>query len=270
MTTKIYVASSWRNGHQQNVVAALRGIGFEVYDFKNPNGEDGFKWSNIDPDWQNWSMVQYRAMLKVRYAQFGCKRDFDAMQKADICVLCLPCGRSAHLEAGWMKGAGKKVIAYIPDGERIEPELMYGIIDNVAVGWEELMRIVVGKTFGNIKEGDTVYVTVNSNVVEETVLYAKHYEDGNSVIRITDKNSKEPKGVFEFHTPSDWKQHIAFDDTCLVFVSEEKAWNFKIDLAVQAVMQAKDRQRMCYESLLALCQNRGVNVSDVLGGRKDE
>lgn len=49
MTTKIYVASSWRNGHQQNVVAALRGIGFEVYDFKNPNGEEGFKQTCLLP-----------------------------------------------------------------------------------------------------------------------------------------------------------------------------------------------------------------------------
>jgi hypothetical protein len=38
-------------------------------------------------------------------------------------VLLLPCGRSAHLEAGWAAGAGRRVVVYTRDGE--EPELMY-------------------------------------------------------------------------------------------------------------------------------------------------
>ena len=33
---KIYVASSWRNVFQQDVVDILRDLGHEVYDFKNP------------------------------------------------------------------------------------------------------------------------------------------------------------------------------------------------------------------------------------------
>ena len=39
------------------------------------------------------------------------------------------CGRSAHSEAGWMKGAGKKVIVYQIWEE--EPELMYKLFDGV-------------------------------------------------------------------------------------------------------------------------------------------
>lgn len=34
---KIYVASSWRNVFQQDVVDILRDLGHEVYDFKNPH-----------------------------------------------------------------------------------------------------------------------------------------------------------------------------------------------------------------------------------------
>ena len=33
---RIYVASSWRNKYQPEVVAALRKAGHEVYDFRNP------------------------------------------------------------------------------------------------------------------------------------------------------------------------------------------------------------------------------------------
>ena len=139
---KVYVASSWRNEHQQEVVNQLRKDGLQVYDFKHPQGEAGFQWSNIDKNWQNWSMEEYRNALSHEYAQFGFNRDFDAMKEADVCVLCLPCGRSAHLEAGWMKGAGKRVIAYIPEGVKIEPELMYGLLDCIATSMSEL-RIMI-------------------------------------------------------------------------------------------------------------------------------
>ena len=90
---KIYVASSWRNQHQPQVVSFLREQGHEVYDFRHPAGKTGFQWSQIDEDWRNWSTDQYRAALEHPIAQAGFKSDFDAMQWADVCVLVLPCGR---------------------------------------------------------------------------------------------------------------------------------------------------------------------------------
>lgn len=129
---RIYVASSWRNEHQQYIVNVLREAGHEVYDFKHPApGDAGFHWSEVDPNWQDWTIHQYRTALTHDYAKFGFNRDFDAMKAADACVLVLPCGRSAHLEAGWMKGAGKKVLAYIPCNYRMEPELMYKMLDGI-------------------------------------------------------------------------------------------------------------------------------------------
>ena len=50
------------------------------------------------------------------------------MQEADYCVLLLPCGRSAHSEAGWMKGQGKKVFV-LDMSEKPTPELMYQMFD---------------------------------------------------------------------------------------------------------------------------------------------
>lgn len=138
---KIYVASSWRNEQQQMVVQELRKAGHEVYDFKHPTkGNAGFHWSEIDPNWQKWNTQQYREALKHDYAQFGFNRDFDAMKAADACVLVLPCGRSAHLEAGWMKGEGRRVYAYIPAECRIEPELMYGMLDGITDDIQGLLR----------------------------------------------------------------------------------------------------------------------------------
>jgi len=46
------------------------------------------------------------------------------MRKADVCVLLLPSGRSAHLEAGYFVGAGKHLFVLLADSAQ-EPELMY-------------------------------------------------------------------------------------------------------------------------------------------------
>lgn len=105
---KIYVASSWRNQIQQGVVAALREDGHDVYDFKNPAPRNhGFSWSAIDPNWQSWTAEQFIAALEHPVAVAGYKLDDDALRGCDVCVLVLPSGRSAHIEAGVAIGAGK-------------------------------------------------------------------------------------------------------------------------------------------------------------------
>lgn len=127
---RIYVASSWRNGYQPSVVTILKALGHEVYDFRNPTEENhGFSWSQIDPNWQEWTSEEYVEALKHPIAERGFKFDFDAMKWADTCLMVLPCGRSANTEAGWMKGAGKKVFVYQPIAQ--EPELMYKIYDGI-------------------------------------------------------------------------------------------------------------------------------------------
>lgn len=141
---KIYVASSWRNETQPFIVDFLRELGYDVYDFKHPDIGDGFQWTDVDKNWKKWSMKEYRDALYHPYAHFGYFRDFKAMVEADICVLCLPCGRSAHLEAGWMKGAGKKVIAYISPDITIEPELMYLLLDDIALDIYDLKNMLEG------------------------------------------------------------------------------------------------------------------------------
>lgn len=135
---KFYVASSWRNEHQPRVVALLKELGHEVYDFRNPApGNTGFAWSQIDEDWEQWTTEQYLEALKHPIAEKGFTHDFDAMKWADACVMVLPCGRSANTEAGWMKGVGKKVFVYSPIKQ--EPELMYKIYDDIFCGEHDLI-----------------------------------------------------------------------------------------------------------------------------------
>jgi hypothetical protein len=121
---KIYVASSWRNLMQQGVVHTLRADGHEVYDFKNPEqGDNGFRWSDVEPDWKNASAERFRDMLAHPIAVKGFDKDMDALKACDACVLVNPCGRSAHLEAGYAVGAGKPLYILLQEGD--EPELMY-------------------------------------------------------------------------------------------------------------------------------------------------
>lgn len=130
---KLYVASSWRNARQPSIVADLRVLGHEVYDFRHPPGGDhlGFSWSDVDPEWASWTAEEYRAALDHPIAVAGFESDFEAMKSADGGVLVLPCGRSAHLEAGYFVGAGKPLWIlldpeeYVADSGHHVTELMY-------------------------------------------------------------------------------------------------------------------------------------------------
>jgi hypothetical protein len=135
---KIYVASSWRNAYQPDVVKQLRAAAHEVYDFRNPRkGSRGFHWSEIDPAWRDWMPHEYARALEDPIAEAGFASDLAAMRSADACVLVLPCGRSAHLEAGWFCGQGKLTIVYIP--EPVEPELMNKLASRVFTSMEGVL-----------------------------------------------------------------------------------------------------------------------------------
>lgn len=138
MKHKIYVASSWRNEYYPQVVETLRKEGYSVYDFRNPHKGGGFKWSIVSPDYMEWSPEEYKVKLEHPLAKSQFQNDIEAMESCDTCVLVLPCGRSAHTEAGWFAGKGKKVIVYIP--EKQEPELMYKLFDGVACSLDELIE----------------------------------------------------------------------------------------------------------------------------------
>ena len=144
---KIYVASSWRNQVQPDVVAALRAHGHEVYDFKNPPERTAFAWSEIDPNWEKWTPLNWIEGLKHPRAVDGFNSDFGAMKWADAGVLVMPCGRSAHIEAGYFVGGKKPLwILMAPS----EPELMYSMATGLLTSLEALCVTI------SEYEGDTV------------------------------------------------------------------------------------------------------------------
>jgi hypothetical protein len=131
MKKKIYLASSWRNLYQPTVLTDLRAAGHEVYDFRHPTPDDnGFSWKSIDPEWNKWTPAQLREALKHPLAVHGHNLDHSAMEWANACVLLLPSGNSAHLEAGWCAGRGKPTAVYAP--EIRDADLMYKSFEMVS------------------------------------------------------------------------------------------------------------------------------------------
>lgn len=137
----LYVASSWKNPYYNNVVDKLRAHGFECFDFRRPDGDGGFHWSNIDKNWRTWSLHRYRQALRSYEAGRGFHQDMHALKACDALVLVMPCGRSAHLELGYAIGQSKPSFVYFPKSiteDEWEPELMYKAAVAICVGMDEL------------------------------------------------------------------------------------------------------------------------------------
>lgn len=77
----------------------------------------------------------------IRISRFWSRKSIlggnTAKPGASTCVLVLPCGRSAHTEAGWFAGRGLKTIVYMLGKQ--EPELMYKLFDRVVGNLDELV-----------------------------------------------------------------------------------------------------------------------------------
>lgn len=135
---KIYVSSSWKNEFQPQLVEELRKRGHEVYDFRHPNGRnDRNVWElyyarvGLDDCYRQDVVVPsvFRESLVDEEVHRRFSEHYNAMLEADVCVLLLPCGRSSHVEAGFMKGKGKDV--FILDTScHVIPELMYLCFDD--------------------------------------------------------------------------------------------------------------------------------------------
>ncbi len=144
----VYVASSWRNPHQADVVRLLRmDHGREnVYDYRHPDPADpknvGFSWKEVDAqvEGREWDMARLSRALDHPVAAEGFVLDAGALDRASACVLVLPCGRSAHLELGYATGKGKLTVVYAPRGSSVEPELMYRLCDYLCDDVEEVRR----------------------------------------------------------------------------------------------------------------------------------
>jgi len=125
---KIYIASSWKNWEMVRAIAYfLEKRGYQVDDFTNSDkGRYVFDYREIG----NKDSFNAITFLEDIRSQRAFKEDKKWLDWANTCILVLPAGRSAHLEAGYIKGKGGYLIIYhiggFPQGEF---DVMYGFAD---------------------------------------------------------------------------------------------------------------------------------------------
>ena len=73
----------------------------------------------------------------------GFKYDKEGLDWCDTCILLLPCGKSAHLEAGYAIGQGKPTLVVLHT-DRFEPELMYLLAGSPAYVVSDLSCMLEG------------------------------------------------------------------------------------------------------------------------------
>ena len=141
---KVYIASSWKNAEMAYSVAVyLRNKDFDVDVFcDETTGRYVFHWSEMldSPD-KSKSELNAVTFLKDKRSQRAFEEDKKWLDWCDCCVLILPAGNSSHLEAGYVKGQGKRLIIYAPSGfPQGEFDVMYGFADLLT---EEIDEIVL-------------------------------------------------------------------------------------------------------------------------------
>lgn len=104
MSHDVYVASSHRNPHLDEVHADLRAVGISTFDFRQHG-----------PWWQSIAEAD-KADLATFIETPEAIRVFDenrrAILVAQVVLVIRPCGISTALEAGWAAGSGKPVLVW--------------------------------------------------------------------------------------------------------------------------------------------------------------
>lgn len=138
---KIYLAGSWKNAEK---ILALRNLliedGHEVDCFASTDtGRTSFNWAELTATLGCQTREEAEIVLSgmdaidlLKYDRVieAFREDKNWLDWCDTCILILPSGKSAHLEAGYAKGSGKSLVIF---GEflRGERDVMYGFADSL-------------------------------------------------------------------------------------------------------------------------------------------
>ncbi|MFZ3172059.1 MAG: hypothetical protein WA118_08775 [Carboxydocellales bacterium] len=151
---KIYLASSWKNVELVRILANyLRMRGHEVDDFTDSSkGRLSFSFSQL-PGIEHYNA---KSALDIAEVQQAFAEDKHWIDWADCVLLILPAGKSAHLEAGYAKGSGKKLVIYQQEYPVGDFDVMYGFADLVTDDLFELMDFLADKQQEVLNEESTV------------------------------------------------------------------------------------------------------------------
>jgi hypothetical protein len=144
----VKLLADFLRAHQMSVFAF-------VDEGNRPDGLDTFtfgpeSWDGPKP----LTETQWTDFMRSAKTQRAFKADMAGLMWADTVIVFLPCGRSAHLEAGYAKGSGKELYFYgeLPLGQY---EAMYGMADGLFLSDElpQLLKILTTPRFESKSTG---------------------------------------------------------------------------------------------------------------------
>lgn len=130
---KIYLIGSLRNAEVPKMAMDLRRLGFDVFDDWYAAGPEA------DDKWRDYEKARghtFKEALAGFAADHVYRFDLKHLNDCDIAVLCLPAGKSAHLELGYVIGQGKPGYILIDNPERWD--VMYLFASEVFHSFKEL------------------------------------------------------------------------------------------------------------------------------------
>jgi hypothetical protein len=135
---KIYLASSWKNEILvQKWANTLRDLGHEVDAFIDSFGGRyvfHFSWVGDSKLFDCINFLEDERSIKAFY------EDKKWLDWCECCLLILPAGKSAHLEAGYAKGRNKKLIIWQDMFPKGEFDVMYKFADLITDNVNEIVR----------------------------------------------------------------------------------------------------------------------------------
>ena len=137
---KLYIGGSLRNPQVLTIAQSLKEAQGEYLSVfadwmcAGPHADDAWR------DYEKALGYSYIQALDRPAARNVFDFDKKHLDAADAFLLVLPCGRSAHMELGYMVGRGKKTCILIDDPERWD--IMYQFADLVTDDIREVARWV--------------------------------------------------------------------------------------------------------------------------------
>jgi nucleoside 2-deoxyribosyltransferase len=139
-TQVVYLIGSLRNEkipHLANKIRDLK-LGFEVFDDWFAPGPEA------DDFWRKYEQIKgstYAQALKGWAGKHIFEFDKFHIERADVGILYMPCGKSGFLELGYMIGKGKKCyILYDEEPENDRWDVMFQFADGVYFNFDELAQ----------------------------------------------------------------------------------------------------------------------------------
>lgn len=137
----IYIAGSMRNPKIPLIANELEA---------RTDHEAFAAWHAVGPDadtfWRDYEMtrrpgITMKEAVGGYLAQHTFTFDKFHIDRSDALVMVLPCGRSAHIEAGYSVGQGKPTFALF-EGEPDRFDIMYNFFTGLALNTDELVEML--------------------------------------------------------------------------------------------------------------------------------